>query len=113
MNIYELSDEEKAIVQKHRKLKEEGKEEERLFWEIEYPKYSFERKVMYWLADIHRGMRCQGEATADEYSKFSPVWYEYVKSKDNNFDSVFAEVVPKLGMDFDWQEYHKRIRKYV
>ena len=54
-------------------------------------------------------MRIQGEATGDEYSEFNYDWYIGVKTREPDFDSIFREVVPLLGFEFDWQEYEKRI----
>jgi hypothetical protein len=113
MSNYELSEEEKQILQKHKKLAEQAKEKERLFWIDEYPNYSIDNKVKYWVANIHHGMRMQGGATNDPYSEFSEEWYEYVKSKENDFDFIFGEVVPRLGIDFNWDEYNKRIKKNI
>ncbi|MDG2431391.1 hypothetical protein [Flavobacterium sp.] len=113
MSNYELSDEEKKILQKHRELAEKAKEKERLFWIDEYPNYSIEDKTKYWVANIHHGMRMQGEATADQYSEFSVEWYQYVTSREKEFDFIFTMVVPRLGIDFNWDEYYKRIEKAV
>lgn len=113
MSDYELSDEEKKNLQKHRELVEIAKEKERLFWIDEYSNYSIENKVQYWLANIHHGMRMQGEATADPYSEFSAEWYDFVKSKESDFDFIFSEVVPRLGINFNWDEYNKRIKRNI
>ena len=113
MSNYDLSAEEKSILQKHKKLAEQAKELENLFWIEEYPKYSIERRINYWVANIHYGMRIQGEATADPYSEFSIEWYTDVKLKESDFDVVFEKVVPKLGVNFDWIVYNKRIGKII
>ena len=109
-NDFEPNDEEKKILQKHKELAEEGKKKAEAFWLQEYPHFAIDEKIKYWLASIHRGMRMQGEATADEYSEFSPAWYQYVKAKEPDFDLIFEKVVPLLGFDFDWKEYERRIK---
>jgi hypothetical protein len=109
-NNFEPSDEEKRIIQKHKELAEEGKKKAELFWREEYPRFTIDEKVKYWLASVHHGMRTQGEATADEYSEFSTKWYQNVKAKEPDFDLIFEKVVPLLGFDFDWKEYEKRIK---
>ena len=101
--------EEKNILQKHNQLAQQAKEKEELFWANEYNNYSYEQKVQYWLANIHHGMRVQGEATGDDYSEFSLEWYKNVKSKEPDFDLIFKKVVSSLGFDFNWKEYEKRI----
>ncbi len=110
MENFELNEEEKRIIEKHQILREEAKQEKILFWQNEYKQYSREQKKRYWLPYVHHGMRIQGEATGDEYSEFSYNWYKDVKSKEPDFDSLFLEVVPLLGFEFDWAEYQKRIR---
>lgn len=90
-----------------------SKKNEQSFWIEEYPQYSVERKITYWVSNIHHGMRMQGEATADPYSEFSIKWYLDVILKDSDFDVVFEKVVPKLGVNFDWTEYNKRIGKII
>lgn len=72
---------------------------------------TIEKKIDYWLSNIHHGMRMQGEATSDPYSEFSVDWYRYVTSKEKDFDLIFREVVTRLGMTFNWAEYIKRINK--
>ncbi|WP_143774175.1 hypothetical protein [Niastella vici] len=109
-NNFELSDEEKSILQKQKDLVEAGKKKAESFWLEEYPHFTIDEKIKYWLASIHRGMRTQGEATADEYSEFSAAWYQHVKEKEPDFDSLFEKVVPLLGFYFDWKEYEKRIK---
>lgn len=104
-----LTDEEKKLIEEFEKESIAYEEETRLFWAKEYPSYSREQKVSYWLASVHHGMRTQGEATADEYSEFSLEWYDWVKSVEPKFDAIFKSVVPLLGFDFDWDEYEKRI----
>jgi len=106
---YELSDEEKKILQKHKDLAEKANKKQESFWSDEYPGYSVDEKVKYWLASIHHGMRMQGEATGDQYSEFSAEWYKYVKLKEPAFDMIFEKVVPLLGFDFNWNEYKGRI----
>lgn len=108
-NNFELSEEEKRILQKHKDLEKEGEKNEKIFWKDQYPNFSVDDKIKYWLANIHHGMRIQGEGTSDPYSEFSKEWYEDVKKKESDFDSIFEKVVPKLGFEFDWQEYYKRI----
>jgi len=104
-----LTDEEKNLLKKIKEEEKEYEEETRLFWENEYPLYSQEQKINYWLASVHHGMRIQGEATADEYSEFSSGWYDWVKSVEPKFDKIFKSLVPLLGFEFDWDEYWKRI----
>lgn len=110
MENFELSEDEKRIVEKHKKIHQEAEQKEILFWQNEYKQYSWEQKKKYWLAFVHHGMRIQGEVTADEYSEFSYNWYIDVKSKEPEFDFLFQEIVPLLGFEFDWVEYEKRIR---
>ncbi|HEY9007692.1 MAG TPA: hypothetical protein VIM75_16245 [Ohtaekwangia sp.] len=86
------------------------KEREESFWLNEYNNYSRSKKIEYWLSNIHHGMRIQGEATGDKYSEFSKAWYNYVKSREPDFDSIFIAVTRQLGFDFDWNEYEKRKR---
>ena len=112
MSNYELNNEEKQILKKHNELQKIQEEKEQLFWTDVYPTYSIENRVNYWLGNIHHGMRMQGEVTNDPYSEFSKEWYDYVKSIENNFDFIFKEVVPKLGFNFNWTEYQKRIEKH-
>lgn len=109
-NNFEPSDEEKRIIEENKKLIEESKKKAESFWLEEYPHFTIDEKIKYWLANIHRGMRTQGEATGDEYSEFSAAWYQHVKAKEPDFDLIFEKVVPLLGFDFDWKEYQKRIK---
>ena len=94
-----LTAEERKFLDEIDKQDKEYEEETRIFWKKEYPSYSREEKVRYWLASIHRGMRTQGEATGGEYSEFSSDWYTWVKSVEPNFDDIFKEVVPFYGAE--------------
>jgi hypothetical protein len=111
MNQNELSDKEKKIRDKHIALFERMRIVEERFWQFEYPNKTFSEKVQHWLEAVHRGMRSQGEAINDEYSEFSFKWYQWVKEKEPEFDNIFKEVVKRLGFDFNWDEYNKRIAK--
>jgi len=106
---YQLNDEEKNILQRHKQLAEMERQKGDFFWRDEYVNYSIEKKVQYWLANIHHGMRQQGEAIGDNYTEFSKEWYLLVKEREPDFDFILKDVVLKLGFDFDWKEYHKRI----
>jgi len=86
------------------------RKERKIFWEEEYPNYSFDEKVNYWLASIYRGMRTQGEALGDEYSEFSKKSYELWKETEPDFDIIFVEVMKRIP-NFDFREYHERITK--
>ena len=88
----------------------EIQEQERIFWEEEYPSYDLSQKKSYWLANIHRGMRTQGEAIGDEYSLFSKKSYEIWKETEPDFDQIFAEISGGIP-HFDWQEYQRRIQQ--
>lgn len=79
------------------------------FWKKEYPKMSRKKKVEYWLATTHKGMRTQGESLGDEYSEFSKDWYEDNKAVEPDFDSIFKEAMENIGFEFNWNEYNKRI----
>ena len=92
------------------KLIGDSKNSEENFWSEEYPNKSREEKVIYWLASTHKGMRMQGETGQSEYTEFSPKWYERAKSVEPHFDEIFKEVTSKLGFEFDWEEYRKRIK---
>ncbi len=109
MGNYELSDEEKEILRKMKEEENIGAEKEHLFWYSEYPNYSIDSKVKYWVANIHHGMRQQGDVMGDMYTEFSKKWYLDVKEKEPDFDSIFKEVVSKLDFDFNWDEYYRRI----
>ncbi len=65
MNEFELSQNEKEILERHEKFRLASLEKERLFWAEEYPNLSNDEKVKFWLADIYRGMRSQGEAVGE------------------------------------------------
>lgn len=108
MGNYELSNEEKRILQKRKELAQQAKERGQLFWIEDYPNFSTENKVKYWLSNIHKGMRIQGEATNNPYSEFSIEWYNFAKSKESDFDLIFSEVVSRMGINFNWNEYYKR-----
>ena len=105
-----LSIEELKSDLKMQRIIEIGKVSENNFWSKEYPRKSREERIMYWLSTTHKGMRTQGEIGQSEYSEFSSKWYERVSSVEPDFDEIFKEVVPKLGFEFDWEEYHKRIQ---
>lgn len=79
------------------------------FWSEEYPKFNHEERIRYWQESTHKGMRTQGEALADEYSEFSKGWYDFAMEHEPNFDSIFKEAMSRVGFDFDWKEYRKRI----
>lgn len=111
MNSKNLSEEEKKILAKHKAIFNEAQIKSNIFWEENYPKKNIEEKIDFWLSEIHRGMRCQGESINDEYSEFSYNWYVWVKSKEPKLDEIFNEVVRKLGFDFDWDKYYERIQK--
>ena len=81
----------------------------KVFKEKEYPNYSFEQKVKYWLSTIHSGMRFHGESTGDPYNEFSKTTYENCLNLEPEFDSVFEQVISKLD-SFDIDEYKKRIQ---
>ena len=112
MNQSELSDEEKKMRDEHIALFERMRIAEEHFWRFEYPNKTFSEKVQHWLESVYKGMRAQGEATADEYSEFSYKWYQWVKEKEPNFDEIFKEAVKKLGYEFNWDEYYSRITKH-
>jgi hypothetical protein len=109
MNQNELSDEVKKIRDANNAIFERMRIDEEHFWQFEYPHKTFYEKVQYWLASIHKGMRSQGEAINDEYSEFSLKWYQWAKEKEPAFDEIFKEVTKRLGFDFDWDEYRRRI----
>ena len=94
----ELNDEEERILQKHKKLEQESKSKDESFWADEYSKYSIEDKIDYWLANIHHGMRIQGESNGDPYCEFSEVWYKNVKSREPNFDWIFGKVIQQISI---------------
>lgn len=107
----DLSEEEKKILAKHRAIFNENQIKSDVFWEQEYPHKTIEEKIDFWLSEVHRGMRYQGESINDEYSEFSCNWHVWVKSKEPNFDEIFIVITKKLGFEFDWQEYYKRIQR--
>lgn len=106
---YQQSDEYKVSVKQSRERYREFKANARMYWEEDYPKLSFDDCVKRWLADVHRGMRTQGEVLNDEYSNFSPRWYEEAKKLEPEIDRIMEAVAPRLGFDFDWPEYRSRI----
>lgn len=58
-----LSEREKELVKKAKEKILEIDKSIKDFQEKEYPNYSFEQKVKYWLSTIHSGMRFHGEST--------------------------------------------------
>ncbi len=109
MSEYKFSEEEKELQQKLRRLYEESKQKDDKFWKDEYPTITREEKVKVWVAIIHTGMRSQGDVTGDEYTQFTPAWYQSAKSTEPGFDDIFKDVVKRLGREFRWDEYKKRI----
>ena len=105
----DLSEANAQLVQKMKAREARFEAEARRYWAEEYPRLPFEAKVMRWLPDVHRGMRYQGEATGDEYSQFSARWYEGAKEVEPEIDRIMEAVVPRLGFEFDWAEYRRRI----
>lgn len=93
------------------KFIEEIENSQKKYWEEEYPKLSRDKKIKYWLASTHKGMRTQGEALADEYSEFSKKWYDHATSVEPDFDNIFKEAMSNIGFEFDWDEYSKRIQE--
>jgi hypothetical protein len=109
MSDSRFSAEEEELRQKFLQSFKDMDRREEKYWEEEYPLKSREEKVNEWLAGIHTGMRYQGESTGDEYTQFSPQWYRLVKSREPDFDEIFKDVVKRLGREFNWDEYKRRI----
>ena len=105
---YELTPQEQAILQKHEQVRAELAQSE-ADGRKEYLSYSRDRKVRHWLASIGHGMRMQGSSVGGEYTEFSAEWYAEVLGVEADFDSIFKEVVPLLGFEFDWELYAQRI----
>jgi len=111
MSSDKLTQAEKKIVEQAKKDREQAKKEANIFWKEKYPMMSQEDKINLWLAEIHKGMRTQGEEFADKYSYFSKDDYVWCKEVEPDFDTIFNEVVKKLGFEFNWSEYYSRIKE--
>ncbi len=92
----------------------ENFKEELRFKQVEYPNYSFEKKVKFWGSTLHRNMRWLEEDGDDPYSIYSLDWYRSVKEKEPNIDDIMKKVISKYwgtGADWSKEEYLKRIKK--
>jgi len=81
-----------------------------LFWQDEYPNYSFEQKIGYWSASLHQQMRWQAESGLDPYVIFSPGWHKWAKEQDLDLDNIIDIAFDRnLAWEWDKKEYLKRI----
>lgn len=103
------SPEEALLLAKFREISRQAEAEALHFWQEEYPRYSRERKQTYWLAQIHRGMRTQGEAVGDPYTEFSPEWYADALAREPDFESIRQEIMPRMGFEFDESRFRSMI----
>lgn len=80
------------------------------FEEKEYPYYSFQQKVTYWLSVIHSGMRYYGESIGNPYDQFSRTTYKKWVEFEPEIDAILNAVFPRLE-SFDVDEFKKRIEQ--
>ena len=107
-----LSEEEKKILSEMNSNWEKVKQDEKLFWDKEYPDFSFEDKIKYWASENQRLMRWQAESGLDEYDIFSPQWYKWAKEKEPEIDKIMDIAFEKyLSWEWSKEEYLKRIGK--
>lgn len=80
------------------------------FWITIYPKYTFDERIRYWAGTLRQQMRFQAESGLDEYAMFNKGWYEWVKGKEPDFDTVIETAFKNyLSPDWSYEEFLKRI----
>jgi hypothetical protein len=69
------------------------------FWAEDYPKMSFEDKIIYWRKDVFNAMQFQEDNQRDPYSAFSKDWMDYHRSVEPDFDKILPEIVQRLSLN--------------
>lgn len=81
-----------------------------LFWTQTYSNYSVDERIRYWAGTLRQQMRFQAESGLDEYAMFNKGWYEWVKGKEPDFDTVIETAFKNyLSPDWSYEEFLKRI----
>ncbi len=74
------------------KLISEIRQEEKIFWEEEYPCKTREDKISHWASKMFRSMRTQTEIGQDPYDLYKGNWLKEVLKVEPDFISFLPEI---------------------
>lgn len=72
------------------------------FWEVEYPSYSPDQRLRYWLKQLKPAIQWEAkQGSGDPYQVFSPAALESWCAQDAHFPDLLPAIWSELGLEAD------------
>ena len=92
-----------------KKVADEIRQEEKIFWEQEYPCKTKEDKISHWASKMFRSMRTQTEIGQDPYDLYKNDWLKEVLKVEPNFISFLPEIFKVWTNVWDTEKVQNKI----